>query len=129
MLALRLPTDGVPPRPEAVRTPRDHLLLHRDPARRPDHEFLYASGEQIALGEIATGVGRDLDARLADLGHPPLTADLTVPVCRPFRVVRALAPGLVPMVFGWAQEPLGLARVRDGAGEDVHTDTLPHPLP
>ena len=63
------------------------------------------------------------------------------PVVRPFRVVRAIVPGLVPVSFGWDQEPLGLARLaapvrtRDGRELGRRLDlreagpVLPHPFP
>ena len=113
------------PLPETVRTPRDHLLLHRDPARRTDHEFLYSSPDEIDLSDIPDRQGEDLEALLDHLGHAPLVADLTLPGVRPYHVVRALAPGLVPMTFGWRTEADGLPRLR---GVDRRC-TVPHPFP
>jgi thiazole/oxazole-forming peptide maturase SagD family component len=142
VLALRVQRpDGPRPEPRGVLTPRDHLLLHRDPARRPDHEFLYASTDEVELGDLPHPGGDDLEGLLDTLGHPPLTVDLSVGRCAPFAVVRALAPGLVPLTFGWGREPLGLPRVRDGVlTHDGHLpgtpprpavtlDTVPHPFP
>lgn len=142
VLALRLRVDdGERPLPDQVRTPRDHALLHRDPARRPDHEFLYTSPDEIDLSDIPDRKGEDVEALLDGLGHAPLVADLSLPAVRPFRVVRALAPGLVPLTFGWRTEALGLPRLRRGApaGPGWHHDqqpqgaepgcTVPHPFP
>lgn len=140
-LALRFTADGPPPDPRDVRSPSDHVRLHRDPGRREDHEFLFAGDDEIDLADIPSGHGVDLEQRLEDLGCAPLTVDLTTPVCAPFRVVRALAPGLLPIGFGWATEPIGMPRARtpltltDGRriGNCVCTslgaDRLPHPFP
>jgi ribosomal protein S12 methylthiotransferase accessory factor len=141
VLALRLHVDGGERRaPHEVRTPRDHLLLHRDPGRRADHEFLYTSPDEIELCEIPDRRGEDLEGLLDGLGFAPLVADLSLPAVRPYRVVRTLAPGLVPLTFGWGTEALGLARLCHGtaAGPGLHTDTssrvhatctVPHPFP
>lgn len=142
VLALRFPDDGEPPpAPHTVRTPRDHLRLHLDPARRPDHGFLLEGEDEIELREIPSGHGDDLGERLAALGHAPLTVDLTGPSSAPFSVVRALAPGLLPLTFGSGNEPAGLDRARrpvarrDGReiGRRLAFDSLagnlPHPFP
>jgi ribosomal protein S12 methylthiotransferase accessory factor len=142
VLALRLRADdGERPLPHEVRTPRDHVLLHRDPARRPDHEFLYTSPDEIDLSDIPDREGEDLEALLDGLGHAPLVADLSLPAVCPYRVVRALAPGLVPLTFGWRTDALGLPRLRRGAAARPgwHPDapprgtepacTVPHPFP
>jgi hypothetical protein len=67
--------------------------------------------------------------------------DLTSPQCAPYVVVRAMAPGLVPITFGWDSEPLGLPRLaqprRTGDGRTVGIAVdltrlgpiLPHPFP
>lgn len=140
-LALRFSAEQPPPRPEDVRGPSDHVRLHRDPARTADHGFLFSGDDEIDLGEIPNGHGFDLEQRLEELGYPPLTVDLTTPTCAPFRVVRALAPGLLPMTFGWGTEPTGMLRARtprtltDGRriGNSVIdpplADRLPHPFP
>jgi len=140
-LALGLDGGGAePPRPRDVRGPRDHALLHRDPARAAEHGFLYASGEELELGDVPAG-GGDVAARLHALGFAPLAADLTIPAVRPFHVVRALAPGLLPLTFGYGTEPLGMPRARGpvdlpdgrrlglrlGAGQPGIV--IPHPFP
>ena len=140
VLALRFHADGrQPPAPTEVRTPRDHLLLHRDPARWADHGFLLAGPDEIELGEIPDGDGDDLEDLLEAAGCPPLATELTLPSSAPFRVVRALAPGLLPLTFGWGTEPTGMNRARcpvttrDGrrVGREIDPDaecTIPHPF-
>jgi ribosomal protein S12 methylthiotransferase accessory factor len=142
VLALRFQApEGPRPEPRTVRGPRDHLLLHRDPARHPDHGFLYASTDELELGDVPRPESDDLEAQLEALGYSPLAADLSTERCAPYAVVRALAPGLVPLTFGWGQEPLGLPRVRaetwtkvghraDGAPHvTAAIDRVPHPFP
>jgi ribosomal protein S12 methylthiotransferase accessory factor len=142
VLALRFQApEGPRPEPRAVRSPRDHLLLHRDPSRHPDHGFLYASTDELELADVPRPESDDLEAQLEALGHSPLIADLSTERCAPYAVVRALAPGLVPLTFGWGQEALGLPRVRNETRTQVghradpppHTtaaiDRVPHPFP
>jgi hypothetical protein len=70
-----------------------------------------------------------------------MVVDLTTRATRPFFVVRAFAPGLVPLTFGWDREALGMPRLGeprstpDGRrlGEALDLDELgpilPHPFP
>ncbi len=141
VLALRFQAeDERPPAPMQVRTPRDHLLLHRDPDRRADNGFLLSGADEIELAEIPDGDGRDLEDLIEAAGYPPLAADLTLPSSAPFRVVRALAPGMLPLTFGWGTEPVGMKRAlcagntRDGRRIGRQLDrgsecTIPHPFP
>jgi ribosomal protein S12 methylthiotransferase accessory factor len=141
VLALRFHADGrEPPAPPTVRTPRDHLLLHRDPARRADHGFLLSGTDEIELADIPDGLALDLEDLIEAIGCPPLTTELTLPSSAPFRVVRALAPGLLPLTFGWGTEPTGMSRALDavsardgrrvGKRIDPRSDcTIPHPFP
>jgi hypothetical protein len=67
--------------------------------------------------------------------------ELSSAATAPFRVVRALVPGLIPLSFGYDREPLGmelLGRPRhtiDGRrlGSELALETagplLPHPFP
>jgi hypothetical protein len=108
-LAVRYPVEPFRPiEPREVRTPRDHLLLHSDPCRRGEHEFLYASADEIPLPEVPGGDGLRVQDWLRAVGIEPLTVDFSNPVCAPYVVVRAVAVGLVPITFGWDNEPLGL---------------------
>jgi len=118
--------------PQEVREPVDHLLLHLQPEYADHARFLVASGDEIAVGDVAAG---------GDAGWEVLAADLTSDATQPFSVVRALIPGLIPISFGWDREPLGMPRAaepkitaggrRVGAPLDL-TDAgplVPHPLP
>jgi ribosomal protein S12 methylthiotransferase accessory factor len=122
---------------EQIRTPADHLVFHLDPSQASEHEFLFASHDLIELGDI-TGELPLLEA-LAAADIEPLLIDLTIPSSRPFHVVRAAAPGLAPLSFGWDSEPLGLellARTRSrhdgkalGAALDLGEASAPCPHP
>ncbi|HEY4098736.1 MAG TPA: YcaO-like family protein [Baekduia sp.] len=142
VLALRFePGDGPPPAPHLVRSPRDHLRLHRDPRRRADHAFLFDGPDELDLRAIPHFPEDDLDDALDDLGSTPLTADLSGALTGPYAVVRALAPGLVPLTFGYEREATAMARIREGVmtrdgrwhGDAPHTGPtrtrIPHPFP
>ena len=95
--------------PREVRTPEDHLALHRGAAARAAAAFLTAAPDGIELGDVRAAAGTPLEAVRA--AGEPLLVDLTTPATAPFHVVRALVPGLVPLSFGWDREPLGMARL------------------
>ena len=115
--------------PEDVRTPADHALLHRTPARLPDHAFLFASGDTVALAELGPARTDDPEALLQAIGLEPLTVDLTRAESAPYHVVRALVAGLVPITFGWDREPWGLARVGPSACNLPSREArVPHPF-
>jgi ribosomal protein S12 methylthiotransferase accessory factor len=97
--------------PTDVRGPVDHLRLHRDPARRGDHEFLFTSDREVALNEIPQGEAESPLAQLEAQGVEPVFVDLSGETTQPFTVIRALAPGLVPLTFGYDREPFGLPRL------------------
>jgi thiazole/oxazole-forming peptide maturase SagD family component len=91
---------------EQVTIPADHLVLHLDPDQAPHHDFLFSSSDYLDLAEI--GDETPLADAFAAAGIEPVLIELTIPPARPFHVVRALTPGLVPLTFGWDNEPLGL---------------------
>jgi ribosomal protein S12 methylthiotransferase accessory factor len=124
---------------EEVRTPLDHLRFHYGQDGADARAFLTASRDLIELREIR---GRPGSARagLDEIGEV-LVVDLSSPATRPFHVVRAFVPGLVPLTFGYDSEPLGLealARPRvtvDGRVLGASLDLpragpiMPHPYP
>jgi ribosomal protein S12 methylthiotransferase accessory factor len=89
-----------------VRSTADHLLLHMDPLRAESSEFLYSSGDSIELSDLSSD--ESIEHALERAGIEPVLIDLTIARTRPFHVVRAVTPGLVPLTFGWDSEPLGL---------------------
>ncbi len=92
-----------------VCTPDDHLNRHRDPRAIADAGFLTGGSDVIDVREVVCVPGPALEA--VRVAGEPLTVLLTSPATRPFDVVRALVPGLVPLSFGWDREPLGMPRL------------------
>jgi thiazole/oxazole-forming peptide maturase SagD family component len=139
---IALSSDGGPEPigdPTAVRTPTDHLALHHDPVHASSHEFLFESEDEVDPRDVAVPE-EPLTEVVRHVGETVLIEHV-VPQVRPFRVVRALVPGLVPISFGYDREPLGLPRLsapittRDGRAFGDHLDLttagpiLPHPFP
>jgi len=139
VISLGYPTPPGRIEPGDVRGPADHLHLHRDPARRSENEFLYTSELEIELDEIAESEASPL-AQLEAQGIDPVFVDLSGPATRPFAVIRAIAPGLIPLSFGHDREPLGLPELarprssREGRpiGRVIDLDSwaaiMPHPF-
>jgi ribosomal protein S12 methylthiotransferase accessory factor len=99
------PGDSRPLEPRDVWSPHDHLLLYRE-RHLAEAEFLFGSPDVIGLGDV-NGADDMIEVALTQIGEP-LTVDLSSPATRPFRVVRAVVPGLIPISFGWDREPLGM---------------------
>ena len=89
-----------------VRTPYDHVRLYRDPAVVEQARFLHSASFEIELGDVRGGDG-PLESMLTGIGEP-LTIDLSSPATAPLQVARCLVGGLIPITFGWDQEPLGM---------------------
>jgi thiazole/oxazole-forming peptide maturase SagD family component len=125
--------------PTVVRAPSDHLALHHDPEHAATHAFLFECHDEVDPRDLPTP-----EEPLPELVRPigeTLLVEHAVPQVRPFRVIRALVPGLVPISFGYDREPLGLPRLarpittRVGRTIGDHLDLssagpiLPHPFP
>jgi ribosomal protein S12 methylthiotransferase accessory factor len=122
-----------------VRTPRDHLQLHEHGDLLEHDRFLFSSPDSIDIREIKGRPG-PIESAIAGIGEPILV-DLTSPASRPFSVVRALVPNMIPISFGFDREPLGTRRLAepkttvDGhrVGRTLALDDagpiLPHPFP
>jgi ribosomal protein S12 methylthiotransferase accessory factor len=139
VLALRFDPATHPAVPlEHVHSPADHLVLHMNPEHAPESDFLHASEDVVDLAELESEI--PLDDALPAAGIEPILIDLTIPASRPFHVVRATAPGLVPLSFGWDNEPLGMSilarprRLQDGREIGAKLDLseapprFPHPF-
>ena len=103
--------------------------------------FLLAGPETVELAEVAGAGGPLLESvRALDGVGEPLRVDLTTPRTAPFSVVRVIAPGLIPISFGYDSEPLGMSRLArprrtaDGrlVGAEIDLDRsgplVPHPF-
>jgi thiazole/oxazole-forming peptide maturase SagD family component len=125
--------------PHLVSSPTDHLALHHDPEHAASHEFLFEGDAEVDPRDQPVP-DEPLPELLSSVGEVVLI-EHTVPHVRPFRVVRALVPGLVPISFGYDREPLGLPRLaepivtRAGATIGRRLDLssvgpiVPHPFP
>ncbi|MEK6276404.1 MAG: YcaO-like family protein [Actinomycetota bacterium] len=107
--ARSLPGERRPVVAAQVRTPRDHLRFHHEARMLAHDRFLFDSPERIGLTEVEPAGGSALDAvsKIAE----PVIVDLSSPATKPFTVVRAIVPGMIPIGFGYDREPLGMERL------------------
>lgn len=115
--------------PEDVQLPVDHAALYATPEhfRRAD-AVLRAPAGTLRFADAAlacAGSPSHLHETLRRRGHAVCWIDLSVPEARnaldgrPLHTVRTVAPGLVPIAFGQARQPLGMLPVTPG-GEFLH---------
>lgn len=143
--------DAVPDRKpiaryQDIQTLEDHSGYFADLTHLQEIDFLLVGGPRKKLGDLPN---RSLGSAEADLqvcvtglaaaGHRAVFAELTTDDLSgyPIRVVRAIAPGLQPMHFGFGQERLGgrrlfevpyrLGYAKASRGED-DLNPCPHPL-
>jgi YcaO cyclodehydratase, ATP-ad Mg2+-binding len=113
-----------PQRPEDVASPRDHALFALAGRLSAIPEFLRSSDREIAFADLAPEL-----AWPEELYFYEWDFRLT----RPFYVVRALAPSLVPISFGYGEEPYGRPDVADIVGDRLPQSLAdapePHPFP
>ncbi|HLG16591.1 MAG TPA: YcaO-like family protein [Blastocatellia bacterium] len=125
---------------------QDHLNFWCDNANLPLADFLFASSERVAFGELAncaTGhPARDLEhlvGRVRAAGHRVLLCDLTTPDVRELglSVVRAIIPGFHPFFVGYGYRALGGTRLWEipqtlgypGISRESGDNPAPHPYP
>ena len=138
---LGIPSRDQPPAREDVLIPADHEALYRAGDAAAEAAFLLAGPETVELAEVAGAGGPLLESvRALDGVGEPLRVDLTTPRTAPFSVVRVIAPGLIPISFGYDGEPLGMSRLArprrtaDGrlVGAEIDLDRagplVPHPF-
>jgi ribosomal protein S12 methylthiotransferase accessory factor len=109
----------------------DHALFYATPERAESARFLLAPGGPTPVDELVDAPVADLRAlagRLGEVGLELILVDVTPPDLRqsPFRVVRALCPGVVDLAFGWGLDRRGTPRL--AAAMSVSRNPLPHPL-
>lgn len=109
--AINTSPEPQPIQAEEVRTPIDHLHFHRQPEVSEQDRFLFSSPEMIRLDEIEAPPG-PVEEAVATVGEP-LIVELGSSATDPFRVVRAVVPGMVPISFGFDREPLGVPRLAE----------------
>ena len=121
-------------RPEDVLTPRDHADLYAQPRYFRKADALRTKQASANFHRLQSAWLRNADQVIdalrrhdpnreilhvdLSLEHPPSTWDGT-----PLRTVRALVPGLVPLVFGHGRMPFGMV-TKPASGS-----RFPHPFP
>jgi len=123
----------------------DHSAFFYSTARLGELDFLFHHDQQLKVENLPTYPSqleveklRSLIVNLHSAGVEPYLVEITTPDIRTlgFRVVRTLASGLVPIYFGYGQEPLGTRRLFEvpeklGYSGQRTEDTLnpcPHPM-
>ena len=117
--------------PEDVRSPMDHAALYATPGffRNADAVLQGEAGPFVRFTDVApTFVETDqaLYVRLRMEGHPIHWVDLsaaeaaTILGGQPIHTVRVVAPGLIPMAFGYGHQPLGMDSWGQEKGQSVH---------
>lgn len=101
---------------EDVHSASDHQKLYTDSPVAEDAAFLHNSTELIDLQSIHGHV--DGLSQVRSVVSEPVVVDLTLPISEGLHVVRAFIPGLLPITFGYDQEPYGMPR----AGEKIKID-------
>ena len=116
---------------EDVRSPMDHAALYATPGffRNADAVLREETGRLIRFADVATTfveTDQALYARLRSEGHPIHWVDLsaaeaaTILDGQAIHTVRAVAPGLIPMAFGYGHQPLGMDSWGQQKGRSIH---------
>jgi ribosomal protein S12 methylthiotransferase accessory factor len=119
-----------------VRSAEDHTVLYarRRYFRRAD--FLARPSGKVRMSKIAPGGpknARQLYAGIRRMGMRIVWIDMTPERAAlaqgrtPLHVVRVIVPGLVPISFGFGEEPAGMKRLH-AAGAGIREPVFPHPL-
>ena len=93
------------PDADAIQQPGDHFAYYLRRERQDNLAFLFENQERISSDDSSLRQLADIDAliqRLDHLGYQPLISDVTSPDIGAlgFHVIRALIPGLQPLLFG-----------------------------
>ncbi len=128
--------------PEKVAMPLDHGALYEQERFFRRADFMARTGEIIELERAALGAAcnwESLTTRFADNGWPHLTVSLALADSfggnKGLNIIRSIVPGMVPMTFGYRQEPAGMRRLYEikkklGQGELSYKSLrrFPHPF-
>lgn len=133
---------GAEPIPErhAIEKPRDHAVFYHQPESWADMKWFRSSPETVDSTDLQKGTSiadsRELAARLAAGGVASSWYDLTSEDVGllGFRVVRVLAPGLQPLIFGTGVISNDRRRLEANArfwrlDPDTVLNGEPHPFP
>jgi len=104
--------------PRCVAMPEDHGVLYEQKRFFQRADFMVRGGEDITFDSIGRRVSnswQELLDSIAMRGYSLIIVPLQFPDNRSEgeqpAVVRAIIPGLVPMTFGYRQEPGGMRRI------------------
>lgn len=120
---------GVAITPQQVQSPADHGALYATQEHFRDADALLNTCESRGFAQFSAALparGSQLYAALRERGHSVFWVDLTVPEAAslvhgmPLHTVRALAPGLVPLAFGYGRQPLGMLGAIAPGGRRLH---------
>ncbi|AUT03317.1 bacteriocin biosynthesis protein SagD [Nostoc sp. CENA543] len=121
---------------------KDHSAFFYTTARLGELDFLLHHNHGREIADLQTCRDyteserlQSVVQKLHQVGAEAYLVDVTTPDVAPlgFRVVRTLASELVPIYFGYGQEPLGTQRLftvpeRLGYSRPHHLNPCPHPL-
>jgi ribosomal protein S12 methylthiotransferase accessory factor len=123
----------------------DHSAFFYTTARLGELDFLFHNDQCLKVEDLPTYESQteveklqSVVTRLHSVGVEPYLVEITTPdiASLGFRVVRTLASELIPIYFGYGQEPLGTRRLfevpeRLGHGErrtESDINPCPHPM-
>ncbi len=101
-----------------VRFPSDHGKLYEQKQHFQKADFLVCGQNSIAFREVGLGVAQSWQAlldRFSAKGWPLITVPLYL--AEEFggndglHIIRSIVPGMVPISFGYREEPLGMERI------------------
>lgn len=128
--------------PREVTMPSDHGALYEHDPYFQRADFMFRLGKVITFEKAAARAAcswQQLLERFEQKEWKLLTVPLQLPVefggNNGLHIIRSIVPGMVPMTFGYRQEPAGMKRLYEmrkglGQGEISYRDLrkLPHPF-
>lgn len=125
-----------PIKPSRVRTPEDHGAIYEQGSFFRKADFLVQGRRSIAfreLGRAAAQSWQELVDRFTAMGWPLITVPLILSEeligDGMLHIVRSIVPGMVPISFGYRQEPCGMDRIRAVVAKIGGSPTLYQDMP
>lgn len=133
---------SLPIKPNEVGTPRDHGRLYEQKQYFRHADFMVNSNERIPFSRIGSGVAHTWKELLTRFERKkwqlliiPLHLSGEYGGNEGMHIIRSIVPGMVPMTFGYRQEPAGMERVytitKEFGGKKLSYQQLtkfPHPF-
>ena len=105
-------------KPKDVKTLQQHEELHQQPRFKEETEFFFEKGKMISFNNFISDVNSvgNIVEKVQTLGFDVLeldASDWSIDILLPeFRFVsKVIVPGLVPLSYGYGNEPLGMSRI------------------